>query len=420
MLRHSLDAARVNDHLNLAHVNGQEVYVSDAETGLLSNLAHSALLICLDGVISPGINVDELVHGLSGKHVPDVLQGVERPICHPGGYSWASQVPAAADEVDLACAKLTAGTDVFHREGAMPNDRHGQALQEMVVNLIEHSVADVPLEVLLALVGLLPGQREVAREHADGPGVELLHRCLLVPCLLRHELPVPQPRFSHLLRPQLIPDHLQGLRPGPGALVGDDVHLLDVGVERDVGHDSGFVDAALEHVEKCIARGPRGREEGGDRVVLAKAEVVGAVLRLQLGCGVRLVHPRGSANPVHAIEHAEVQLLPLNQEHCHAEAKVARPDDHLRVVILVRLAGEGFNALHKHVPVNLLMWVQLPVNDAAGLVHKLDVIRVYGELECHGLRELQDGGARHAGDHLLFTGRRDLQGHGDPGLAAPP
>mmetsp|Transcript_90177 Transcript_90177/g.280754 ORF Transcript_90177/g.280754 Transcript_90177/m.280754 type:complete len:382 (+) Transcript_90177:222-1367(+) len=315
-------------------------------------------------------------------------------------------------------AKLAARADVLHREGAVPHNGHVQALQLVVVNLVEHGVAYVPAKGVLALVGLLPGQREIAGEHADAGGMELLLGSLVV-VLLRHELPVLEPSSGHILGRQLVPDDLEGLRPREGAVVRDDGHLLDVGVELDVGHDPLLLDGHLEHVEERVARGPRGREAGGNGVVLTEREVVRSVLRLQLGSGVGLVHPGGTTDPAHPIEDDKVQLLPLVEEHRHAKAEVPCSDDHLGVLVLVGLAREGGDALHHHLPLHLLVRVHLPDQCPAPL-DELDLVRVDGQLERQHLGELQDARAGHARNRLLLAGRADLQGHADPCLALLP
>mmetsp|Transcript_66049 Transcript_66049/g.204437 ORF Transcript_66049/g.204437 Transcript_66049/m.204437 type:complete len:483 (+) Transcript_66049:552-2000(+) len=401
--RHALHAEGVLDELTLPRADRQEVDVADAEARLLRDLAHGALLVRLDGVVSPGVEIDELVHGLRDVHVPDVVQRVHGPVRHPRGHARACQVPAAADEVDLMHAKLAAGADVLHRESAVSHDRHVQALELVVVDLVEHGVADVAAEDILALVGLLPGQREVAGEHADARGFELFLGRLLVSRLCRHKLPVLQPPLKHLLRYQVVPDHLQSLRPREGAVVGDDGHLLDIRVETDVRHDALFLHRLLEHVEERVARGPGGCEESGDGVVLTVGKVVGTVLRLQLGRGVGLVHPGGAADPAHPVEDDEVQLLPLVEEHCHTQAEVACADDDLGVLVLLRQPRERGDALHNHLPIHLLVRVQLPEHGTAP-VHELHVGRVDGELPCQHLRDLQDGRAGHARPDLLLAG----------------
>mmetsp|Transcript_34323 Transcript_34323/g.103436 ORF Transcript_34323/g.103436 Transcript_34323/m.103436 type:complete len:236 (+) Transcript_34323:1587-2294(+) len=147
--------------------------------------------------------------------------------------------------------------------------------------------------------------------------------------------------------------------------------------------------------------------------------MVGTKLCLQLGGAIGLVHPGGAAHAAHAVDDAEVELPALHEEHGHAEAQVPGADDHLGVLVHVGQPLEGADALHNHVAAHLLVRVHQPEHGAA-LLHELDVVGAYGELEGQHLRHLQDHGARHAGHHLLLAGVRDLQRHGDPGRAALP
>mmetsp|Transcript_654 Transcript_654/g.1666 ORF Transcript_654/g.1666 Transcript_654/m.1666 type:complete len:307 (+) Transcript_654:451-1371(+) len=197
----SLDSDGIQYHLNLAHVDGEEVDVSNAEASLLCNLACRPLLIGVHRVIRPRVQSDHVVHWLRGFHVPGIVQGHEAPVGHPRADPWACEVSPPADQVDLVDSKLTASSDVLHREGAMTNNCDVLPLELMIVYLVEHRIANVPTEYVLTLVGLHSGKSEVAREHADAGGVEL---GLLAFLCVGHELAVAQPARLHIFCNQLV------------------------------------------------------------------------------------------------------------------------------------------------------------------------------------------------------------------------
>mmetsp|Transcript_34321 Transcript_34321/g.103422 ORF Transcript_34321/g.103422 Transcript_34321/m.103422 type:complete len:516 (+) Transcript_34321:744-2291(+) len=408
-----LNSKRIYYHLALPHVHCEEVDVTNAEARLLRDLAHGPLLVGLHRVEGPGVELDEVVHGLRGQHVARVLQGVEAPVRHPGGHARAREVPPAADEVDLRHAELAAGTDVLHSKGAVADDGHILALQSVVVDLVEHCVTDVSAEDVFTLVRLLPGQREVAREHADAAAVKLglVGLLLLIRC---HELAVLQPAGRHHFSDELIPLNLERGRALEVLAAAHDLHALDVGVQAHEGHDAVLVSGLLEVGEERVARRPRRREVRGDGVLLAVAHVVGAVLCLQLRGAVGLVHPGRAAYAEHAVEDHEVEVLARREEHGHAQADVAGADDHLRVGVLVRQPLEGLDALDGHLAHDLLVGVHGPVQRPL-LRDEADVLRAHGELPGKPLRHLLDGrGALHGHGHLL-AGAVDLQRHLEPG-----
>mmetsp|Transcript_79404 Transcript_79404/g.177809 ORF Transcript_79404/g.177809 Transcript_79404/m.177809 type:complete len:236 (-) Transcript_79404:405-1112(-) len=234
----------------------------------------------------------------------------------------------------------------------MTDDGHVLTLEGVIVNLVEHGVSDVPVELALAFVSLRPGQGEIAGEHGDARSVEDL--CLLLLAAgVGNQLPITQPLGFDLLDGDVV--HIGGLL---GLL---HPNLLDVGVQADVWHNPLLLSHILEHVQESVARRPRCREISWNLVLLAIAEMVSPVLGLQLRGAVRLIHPRCSPNSEHAVEDNKVELFPFDQEHCHPKADVPCTDNHLRVRVLSSLPFEGPYSLDDHQPMDLLMRVQLPV-----------------------------------------------------------
>mmetsp|Transcript_131317 Transcript_131317/g.366066 ORF Transcript_131317/g.366066 Transcript_131317/m.366066 type:complete len:238 (+) Transcript_131317:264-977(+) len=73
----------IDYELALSHVDRKEVDVANAEARLLSDLTRRPLLVCLHGVVRPGVEVDELVHRLHDLHEPGVVQRVQASVRHP-------------------------------------------------------------------------------------------------------------------------------------------------------------------------------------------------------------------------------------------------------------------------------------------------------------------------------------------------
>mmetsp|Transcript_45703 Transcript_45703/g.136588 ORF Transcript_45703/g.136588 Transcript_45703/m.136588 type:complete len:368 (-) Transcript_45703:181-1284(-) len=336
-------------------------------------------------------------------------------VCHPRCNSRASQVLPAADEVDLCNIELTARSDVLDSKGSVTNDSHILAFDFLVVDLIEHGIPNVPVEDILAFVSLLPGQGQVSREHADAADV---HRLLLPSGLRggRQHLAVLQPALLHALGGELVPLDAQGLGARELPPTAHDLHGLHVGVQADVGHDPDLVRDALKVIEERVAGRPGGREVRGDGELLPVGEVVGPVLRLQLRGAVRLVHPRGTADPEHAVEDDEVEVLPLVQKHRHPQADVPRADDGLGVAVLVRQPLERLDPLDRHVPGHLLVRVHDPV-DRALLLHEADLLGRHGELPGEALSHLLHRGPGLRRKRLSLARRQDLQRDRDPALA---
>mmetsp|Transcript_115493 Transcript_115493/g.257972 ORF Transcript_115493/g.257972 Transcript_115493/m.257972 type:complete len:320 (-) Transcript_115493:79-1038(-) len=266
----------------------------------------------------------------------------------------------------------------------MTDDGHVLTLEGVIVNLVEHGVSDVPVELALAFVSLRPGQGEIAGEHGDARSVEDL--CLLLLAAgVGNQLPITQPLGFDLLDGDVV--HIGGLL---GLL---HPNLLDVGVQADVWHNPLLLSHILEHVQESVARRPRCREISWNLVLLAIAEMVSPVLGLQLRGAVRLIHPRCSANSEHAIKDNEVGILPLAQEHCHAKTDVPSTDDHLRVLMLLRFPLERLDPLDKHLRPHLLMRVHSLIK-GANLLNKNYFSGRHVELPRYSFRNLFHGGAR--------------------------
>mmetsp|Transcript_80474 Transcript_80474/g.181594 ORF Transcript_80474/g.181594 Transcript_80474/m.181594 type:complete len:256 (-) Transcript_80474:163-930(-) len=250
---------------------------------------------------------------------------------------------------------LTTGSDVLHRECPVADDHGVLARHDAVVYLIKHAVPDLPLEERLVLVGLLSRQREVPRVEHDGTGVE---RLLVLGLGLGHKLPVMELACADVLDGHLVLLHL----PPPlrrellchGTAYVDDVHLLDVGLEADVGQDPVLLADTLEVLQEPIARGPGRVEHRRDGVVLIELQVVSTVLGLQLRGRVRLVHPRGASDHGHAVEDHEVRIAPLEQQHGGLEAYVPRPDDCLGTFVLHALPLEALDPADKQLGPHLV------------------------------------------------------------------
>mmetsp|Transcript_66412 Transcript_66412/g.205749 ORF Transcript_66412/g.205749 Transcript_66412/m.205749 type:complete len:512 (-) Transcript_66412:2-1537(-) len=415
VLRQPFDPNGVQHNLDLAHVDGQEVDVANAEARLLRDHTGRPLLVGVHRVVAPDVPADEVVHGFHEVQEVDAGQGVQRAVRHPGGDPWAGDVLSAADEEALVRPVLAARAHVLHGEGAVADNAGVLARHHAVVHLVEHAVADLPLERKLVLVGLLPGERKVPRVEHDAGGVEgpLVHRLRV-----GLELAVLQLRHADVLDRELIPFHLppvvhlEALHHAAGMV--NEVHVLDVRAELHVGQDAVLLADLVEVLQEPVARGPRRVEHRGAGVLLVELQVVGAVLRLQLGGRVCLVHPGRAAYAEHAVEDHEVEVLARREEHGHAQADVAGADDHLRVGVLVRQPLEGLDALDGHLAHDLLVGVHGPVQRPL-LRDEADVLRAHGELPGKPLRHLLDGrGALHGHGHLL-AGAVDLQRHLEPG-----
>mmetsp|Transcript_60085 Transcript_60085/g.178906 ORF Transcript_60085/g.178906 Transcript_60085/m.178906 type:complete len:238 (-) Transcript_60085:541-1254(-) len=217
----------------------------------------------------------------------------------------------------------------------MPDDAGVLAGDLAVIHLVEHAVPDLAVKQVFVLVGLLPRNRQVAGVEHDGAAVKprLVHSVGS-----RDELPMRELRHVNPLGGELVLlDHVpllggEHLRGGAADVV--DVHLLDVRAELAVGQDAVLLAHLVEVLQEPVPRRPGRVEHGWDGVVLVKLKVVSTILGLQLGRGVRLVHPRGATNPVHPVEDDEVCVLLLQEDHRGLEANVPSPDDGLRVPVL--------------------------------------------------------------------------------------
>mmetsp|Transcript_53928 Transcript_53928/g.153655 ORF Transcript_53928/g.153655 Transcript_53928/m.153655 type:complete len:214 (+) Transcript_53928:1089-1730(+) len=212
----------------------------------------------------------------------------------------------------------------------MANDRHVLPLKRVIVNLVEHGIANVPAEDVFALVGLLSWQRQVAGEHANAAAVELPLGVLIARA---YELAVFEPAGPHFLDDELIPLCLQGRRALVLLTAAHDLHALDVGVEPDVRHDAALLGDPLEVCQERVAGRPGCGEIRGQGVALAVGQVVGPILGLQLGRAVGLVHPGGAPYAEHAVKDDKVLLPALDEEHRHAQTQMPSADDDLRVAV---------------------------------------------------------------------------------------
>mmetsp|Transcript_24578 Transcript_24578/g.70666 ORF Transcript_24578/g.70666 Transcript_24578/m.70666 type:complete len:287 (-) Transcript_24578:822-1682(-) len=271
VLAQLLDAIRLHDHLQLAHVLGEEVDVADPEPRLLLDHTGRPLLIGGHCIVAPDVPVQHVVHRLHEVQEVDARQGVQAPVRQPGDDAGASYVLAAADDVALVCPVLAACPHVLHREGAVAHDDGVLPRDQAVVHLVEHAVADLALELGLALVGLLPRQREVPWiEHDSGAVEDRLLRLVG----LGHELPVVKLRQVDLGRGEpVLVDHVplvrgERLRGRAGDIY--EVHLLDVGAELAVGQDAVLLADLVEVLEQPVPRGPGRVEHAGDRIVLVE------------------------------------------------------------------------------------------------------------------------------------------------------
>mmetsp|Transcript_31076 Transcript_31076/g.88690 ORF Transcript_31076/g.88690 Transcript_31076/m.88690 type:complete len:202 (+) Transcript_31076:632-1237(+) len=195
-VREALHAAGVLDDLELAPRDRQEVDVADAEPRLLHDRAIRPRGIRLHGVVRPRIVADEVVHGLHGVEEQRCGHRCDGLVREPRHEPGAGQVLPAADQVQLPGVVLQACSNVLDGEGAVADNGDADAAQRVVVDLVEHAIADDATESLLAFVCVPPWHGEVAGVEHHGRGHEpvldirrsvgllqgkLVHRVLLRP-----------------------------------------------------------------------------------------------------------------------------------------------------------------------------------------------------------------------------------------------
>mmetsp|Transcript_28856 Transcript_28856/g.89831 ORF Transcript_28856/g.89831 Transcript_28856/m.89831 type:complete len:402 (+) Transcript_28856:696-1901(+) len=274
----------VDYELALPKVHRKVEDVADPEAGRLPDGGRGALLVCHHGVVGPRVLPRELVHG--HHHVEAELSGhgEQALVRHPGHQTGHRQVLPPADDADLLCRVLHASPDVLRAEGTHADDDNVLVLYAGVVGLVEHAVADLALEDVLALVGHALRRDEAAREHADG---------------------------GHL-HDQLVAELRRAVGHGHAQVVGlheaarvtrvlHDVHGRHVRPQSQVGRDAVLLAHLVEVLQKLQPARLRLHARGVG-VVGVVLEVVDRELRLQLRGGVGVVDPSGAADDAVAVE----------------------------------------------------------------------------------------------------------------------
>mmetsp|Transcript_99394 Transcript_99394/g.281507 ORF Transcript_99394/g.281507 Transcript_99394/m.281507 type:complete len:327 (+) Transcript_99394:853-1833(+) len=135
VMRKTLDLVHHNLHEPI--VGGEEIYVRDAEDGLLRDLGEGPVLVCLDRVRIPHVEANKIVHHLETVQHNGARDGELRLPNHPRNHFHAAEVPLAADDVDLFAVVLADSSDVLDRESAVAVDNAALFRALEVVDLIK-------------------------------------------------------------------------------------------------------------------------------------------------------------------------------------------------------------------------------------------------------------------------------------------
>mmetsp|Transcript_10132 Transcript_10132/g.23872 ORF Transcript_10132/g.23872 Transcript_10132/m.23872 type:complete len:232 (-) Transcript_10132:655-1350(-) len=145
----SLDLIHDADHQII--VSRKEVDVRHAKDCLLRDLCKRPLRIRVNGVGTPHIKPDKLVHLREGVKQYGARQRGPLAANQPRGHLRPAEIACTADHIDLLCAVLHKRPHILYGERSVTVERSDFTNRHVIVDLVKGAVFDVATKLLLAV-----------------------------------------------------------------------------------------------------------------------------------------------------------------------------------------------------------------------------------------------------------------------------